>query len=188
MEIMTITIRSEWREWLEINHNRSTGVWMVFYKKHCDVPTLNYEDFVEEALCFGWIDSIIKKLDEDRYIRKATPRRFNSVWSELNKKRVFRLEKAGLMTDAGRKLIVAAKKSGTWNTIDKPEIHAEMDPEFQNALDVNQKAKSCFHQLSPSHQKRYLFWIQMAKQPGTRNRRIREAVTLLINDQKLGLK
>jgi len=188
MDEITIINRSEWREWLEKNHHSSPGVWAVFYKKHSNIPTLDYEDFVEEALCFGWIDSIIKKLDEERYARKVTPRRPGSAWSELNKKRVLKLEKARLMTDAGRKVIHAAKKAGKWNITGMPEINVEMVSEFQNALDHNHKAKSFFEQLTLSYQKRYLLWIQMAKKPDTRNRRIREAIDLLCNNQKLGLK
>jgi len=203
MEEITIITRSEWRKWLQENHGRSTGIWMVFCKKHCNKPTLNYEDFVEEALCFGWVDSIInveealcfgwvdsiiKKLDKDCYARKVTPRRSNSVWSEQNKKRVAKMEISGLMTDAGRKLIIAAKKSGNWNRHDKPEIQVTIIPEFQNALDHNPKAKSNFEQLTLSHQRRYLLWIQMAKRQETRNRRIREAIDLLDKGQQLGLK
>lgn len=188
MEKITITTRSEWREWLQKNHNSTSGVWMVFYKKHCNKPTLNYEDFVEEALCFGWVDSIIKKLDKDRFSRKVTPRRPNSIWSELNKKRVSKMEISGLMTDAGRKLVVAAKKSGNWNKPDKPEIQMIMFPEFQDTLDHNLKAKSYFDQLPLSQQKRYLLWIQMAKRKETRNRRIREAIVRLEKGQQLGLK
>ena len=188
MEQIFFFTRSEWHKWLQKNHAGSAGVWFVFFKKRCGKPSLNYNDFVEEALCFGWIDSIIKKLDEERYVRRVTPRRPASVWSELNKKRVLKLEKAGLMTDAGRKVIHAAKKAGKWDITAMPEINAEMVSEFQNALDCNQKAKSFFEQLAPSHQKRYLLWIQTAKRPDTRNRRIREAIDLLYNNRKLDLK
>jgi len=188
MDEITIISRSEWRQWLEKNHCSSPGVWAVFYKKHCNVPTLDYEDFVEEALCFGWIDSIIKKLDEERYARKVTPRRPDSVWSELNKKRILKLEKAGLTTDAGRKMVDIAKKTGVWDKTDKPDIKTIMDLEFQNALDRNHKAKSFFEQLTLSQQRRYLLWIQMAKRPDTRNRRIQEAISLLNKNKTLGLK
>ncbi|MBN2602045.1 MAG: YdeI/OmpD-associated family protein [Candidatus Marinimicrobia bacterium] len=188
MEQIFYFTRSEWHKWLQKNHTGSAGVWFVFFKKRCGKPSLDYNDFVEEALCFGWIDSIIKRLDEERYARKVTPRRPNSVWSELNKKRVIKLEKTGLMTDAGRKMVDIAKKSGAWDKTDIPEIKAKMDPEFQNALNRNQKAKSFFEQLTPSRQMRYLHWIQMAKQAATRDRRICEAIELLTNRQTLGLK
>ena len=105
---------AEWREWLQNNHDRSTGVWLVFHKKGSGLPSIDYEDAVIEALCFGWIDSIIKKIDEEQYARKFTPRNDNSIWSASNKVRIEKLINSGRMTEIGLAKIEAAKKNGQW--------------------------------------------------------------------------
>ena len=101
MKQVYVQNREEWRNWLRQHHDRSNGIWLVFYKKHTGKPTLKYDEAVEEALCFGWIDSIIKKVDDEKYVRKLTPRKADSRWSESNKKRVTKLQKQGLMTQVG---------------------------------------------------------------------------------------
>jgi uncharacterized protein YdeI (YjbR/CyaY-like superfamily) len=177
-----------WRKWLELNHHKSAGVWLVFYKKESGKPTLDYEEAVEEALCFGWIDSIIKNVDEQQYLRKFTPRKSESKWSDLNKKRVQKMIELGRMTKAGAAKIEAAKKSGWWDKPDLPEISIKMPEEFHLALGKNRKAKTFFDQLAASYQKQYILWIQMAKRAETRERRIKEAIDLLTKGEKLGLK
>ena len=107
--------RKAWRDWLEKHHASSTGVWLVYAKKHSRLPSLTYNDAVEEALCFGWIDSKIHPIDDDLYMQVFTPRKVKSAWSALNKTRVERLLAAGLMTPAGLSLVKAAKASGTWD-------------------------------------------------------------------------
>ncbi|MBP85904.1 MAG: hypothetical protein CMJ64_04175 [Planctomycetaceae bacterium] len=126
MKQVCLTTRSEWRQWLTQNHDKETGIWLVFYKKHTRRPTLEYDDVVEEALCFGWIDSIIKKLDDDRYARKLTPRKPDSAWSDANKKRVMKLLRRKLITDARLAVIDAAKKSGRWTESARPQIPARV--------------------------------------------------------------
>jgi uncharacterized protein YdeI (YjbR/CyaY-like superfamily) len=180
--------RGRWRKWLEKNHNRSDGIWLVFYKKHSGKPTLEYDDAVEEALCFGWIDSTIKKIDDEKFVRKFTPRKPGSNWSELNKKRVGILIKQALMTDAGLVRIKDAKKSGEWDKPDRPGISLEIPPELKRALAKNKKAKAFFDQLAPSYQKQYLGWVLIAKRPETRARRVAESIALLEKGKKLGLK
>ena len=180
--------RKEWRGWLSENHDKETGVWLVFLKKEIDKPTIEYEDSVEEALCFGWIDSIIKKIDEEKYARKFTPRKPDSRWSELNKKRVEKMIQAGLMTPFGLEKIKAAQKSGLWEKTDRPQLSFEMSSEFAEALEKSPKAKENFEKLAPSYQKQYLGWIEVAKQPETRKKRIKESISLLNKGEKLGLK
>ena len=107
--------RSAWRNWLRKTHTDVTEVWVVFYKKNTGHPTISYNDAVEEALCFGWIDGIRKHVDDARYMHRFTPRKLNSVWSESNKKRGARLTEARLMTPAGQRLIDHAQKSGAWD-------------------------------------------------------------------------
>jgi len=180
--------REEWRDWLSQNHDKEAGVWLVFYKKETGQPTIKYGDSVEEALCFGWIDSIIKKIDDEKYVRKFTPRKPKSYWSELNKKRVEKMIKAGLMTLHGLNKIKAAKKSGLWDSTSRPQLSFEMDPEFAEALESHPKANSVFEKLPSSYKKQYLGWIETAKRPETKKKRILEAIQLLNTGKKLGLK
>jgi uncharacterized protein YdeI (YjbR/CyaY-like superfamily) len=113
----SFTDRAKWRSWLEKNHSSAKGIWVIYFKKHTGKPTMTYAEAVEEALCFGWIDSLTKKLDEERYMQKFTPRKNNSNWSELNKKRVEKLIAEGKMENAGFDQIEKAKKSGKWDEI-----------------------------------------------------------------------
>lgn len=189
MKEVYLPTRAKWRKWLSDNHNKENkGIWLVFYKKGTGKPSLGYEDSVEEALCFGWIDSIIKKIDDEKYCRKFTPRRPESKWSELNKKRVKEAIKEGRMTKHGLAKIEAAKKSGLWERNPTPTINFDMPKEFVNALRKNKKAKVFFDQLAPTYQKYYIAWITTAKRPETKDKRIRESITLLEEGKKLGLK
>lgn len=185
---MYVKTRDEWRDWLIQNHDKSVGIWLVFYKKHTDKPTIEYNDAVEEALCFGWIDSIIKKVDGEKYVRKLTPRKADSRWSDLNKKRVDALEKKGLMTEAGMAKVKEAKKSGMWDKIDCQQISNEVPKELKKVLAKNKKAQQLFYQLAPSYQKQFISWIVLAKRPETRERRIEESIALLEKGEKLGMK
>ena len=188
MKQVYVKNRKEWRDWLSKNHDRETDIWLVYYKKETGRPTIKYEDSVEEALCFGWIDSIIKKIDEEKYVRKFTPRKPDSYWSEPNKQRVENMIKAGRMTPHGLNKIDAAKKTGLWDKNARPQLSFEMQPEFKDALKNSPKAKAVFEKLSPSHKKQYLGWIEVAKRPETKEKRIKEAITLLEKGEKLGLK
>jgi uncharacterized protein YdeI (YjbR/CyaY-like superfamily) len=179
----------KWRAWLEDHFDRVTEIWLVYNKKETSLPSIEYGASVEEALCFGWVDSLIKKIDENQYARKFTPRKEKSKWSESNKKRVEKMVKAGRMTIHGMRLIEAAKKSGSWDQPDvRPILSFAIHPEFQEALDHNSIAYDVFKNLPVSHQKQYLGWIEMAKRPETRQRRIKEALQMLTKGKKLGLK
>ncbi len=180
--------RDEWREWLSQNHDKSMGIWLVFYKKHTAKPTLAYDEAVEEALCFGWIDSIIKKIDDDKYVRKLTPRKADSQWSESNKKRVIKLKKQGLMAEAGMVVVKEAKVTGLWDKPDRLQISLDMPKELKSALAKNKKAKGFFDQLAPSYQKQFIGWIVVAKRPETKERRLKESIALLEKGAKLGMK
>jgi uncharacterized protein YdeI (YjbR/CyaY-like superfamily) len=180
--------RNQWREWLSQNHNREAGVWLIFYRKETSRPTVPYEAAVEEALCFGWIDGIIKKIDAAKYARKFTPRKLDSKWSALNKKRANKMIKEGKMTDAGLVKIQAAKKTGLWDQDPRPQIPPGIPPEFALTLERNKKAKENFEKLAPSYRRHYVGWIAIAKRPETKKRRINESITLLERGEKLGLK
>jgi len=188
MKQLYVTNRNQWREWLSKNHATEAGIWLVFYKKETSIPTIAYEAAVEESLCFGWIDSIIKKIDSEKYARKFTPRTDKSNWSQLNKKRASKMIKQGRMTEVGLAKITAAKKSGLWDKDPRPRISLDIPPEFANALARNKKAKECFDKLAPSYRKHYIGWINVAKRPETREQRIQESIALLENGKKLGLK
>jgi len=188
MKQLYVTNRDQWRDWLSENHATEVGIWLVFYKKDTSKPTIAYEAAVEEALCFGWIDSIIKKIDAARYARKFTPRSEKSNWSPLNKKRANKMIKQGRMTEVGLAKIKAAKKSGLWDKDPRPEISVDVPPEFAKALARNKKAKESFDKLAPSYRKHYIGWITVAKRPETKKRRIAESIALLEKGQKLGLK
>jgi uncharacterized protein YdeI (YjbR/CyaY-like superfamily) len=189
MKQLYIPDRSKWRQWLTKNHNKEEkGIWLIFYKKGADKPTLNYEDAIEEALCFGWIDSIIKKIDDEKYVRKFTPRNAGSKWSQLNKKRINKMIKQGLMTRAGLAKIQQAKKTGMWEKDGRASISFEMPKEFADVMLKNRKAKEFFEQLAPTYQKQFKGWINAAKTPETRKKRIVESIGLLKQGKKLGLK
>lgn len=178
-ESLYVTTRDEWRAWLKKNHVEKQGIWLVFYKKHTGKPSLPYDDAVEEALCFGWIDSQVNRLDEERYIQKFTPRKKNSTWSALNKKRVQKLVRLGLMTDAGLRAIEDAKKSGSWTKLDVVERLDRVPPDLAKAMAGNAQARKHFRKLAASARKQYLWWVESAKRTATREKRITETVRLL---------
>jgi uncharacterized protein YdeI (YjbR/CyaY-like superfamily) len=180
--------RSVWREWLAANHGTSCGTWLIFYRKGCGRQSLTYDESVREALCFGWIDSIIRKLDGDRYARKFTPRRQGSGWSESNRRRVEELTARGLMTPAGQRLVDSAKRDGTWLGSGPPEVPEVVPVELEKALHGNPEARAFFESLAPSYRKRFMLWVAMAKSPGTRRKRVLESVALLERGEKLGLR
>lgn len=188
MKQLYVTNRDEWRDWLSRNHASEAGIWLIFYKKVTSKPTIAYEAAVEEALCFGWIDSIIKKIDAARYARKFTPRSDKSKWSPLNKKRADKMIKQGRMTKVGLAKIKASQKTGLWDKDVRPKISFDIPPEFAKALARNKKAKENFDKLASTYRKHYIGWIAVAKRQETKKRRIEESITLLEQGKKLGLK
>ena len=189
MKTLEVKTRAAWRAWLAKNHDKVDEIWLVYYKKHTGKKSPEYGATVEEALCYGWVDSLIKKLDDDRYARKFTPRKENSRWSSSNKKRVQRMTKEGLMTKHGQKKVDAGKKSGNWDSpAGPPELTLKMPPELAKALGKNKKAAKTFRELAPTYQKHYLAWIEVAKRPETKERRVKESIRLLAQGEKLGLR
>lgn len=189
MKTVYIATRSKWRDWLAKNHNKQEkGIWLIFYKKSTNKPTLEYEEAVEEALCFGWIDSIIKKIDEEKYARKFTPRRAGSFWSQLNKRRADKMIKQGRMTKTGLAKIKDTKKTGLWDIDPRPKISLDVPEELAAALAKNKKAKENFDKLAFTYRRHYIMWIAVAKRTDTKKRRIVESIALLEQGKKLGLK
>lgn len=244
-----VASREEWRAWLMKHHQSETEVWLIYYKKHTGRPRIPYDHAVEEALCFGWIDSIGKRMDDERFAQKFTPRRDRTNWSALNQRRLRKLIREGRMTEAGLavvdpailgaatrakestgeveiprfvkqalmanakawenfqsltlsrrgaylRLIMDAKQEATRERRLREAIallagsQGEADiPRFvKKALTANPKAWAYFQSLAPSYRRHYVGWIMHAKQEATRERRLREAVSLLAQHKKLGLK
>ena len=189
MKTVVVKNRAEWRAWLTANHDKEAEVWLVYYKKKIGKTCVEYGASVEEALCYGWVDSIIKKLDDTKYARKFTPRKESSKWSPSNKKRVEQLIREGLMTEHGLQKVEAAKRTGNWDSpVQKPKLTFEMPAEFAEALRNNKRAQETFRKLAPTYQKQYLGWIEVAKRPETKEKRIKESIRLLAEGKKLGLK
>jgi uncharacterized protein YdeI (YjbR/CyaY-like superfamily) len=157
-------------------------VWLVFYKRHTGRPCVSYDEAVEEALCFGWIDSIVKRIDDERYAQKFTPRRPGSKWSTANRRRYARLRAAGLLAPAGRLRAPTARRG------DAPRVPAEAPRYIEQALRRTPAAWRHFGLLPPSSRRAYIGWIDSAKREDTRESRLREAVALLAAGKKLGLR
>ncbi len=189
MKTLEVENRAAWRAWLKAHHDKETETWLVYYKKGTGKPCVAYPDSVDEALCYGWVDSLIRRLDETKYARKFTPRKDSSKWSPSNIQRVERLIAEGRMTEHGLQKVEAARQSGRWdNPAQRPELMFEMTAEFAAALKKNKRAAEFFNDLAPTHQKQYLGWIEVAKWPETKEKRIREAIRLLAAGKKLGLR
>jgi uncharacterized protein YdeI (YjbR/CyaY-like superfamily) len=179
---LDVRTRTEWRRWLAEHHASSPGIWLVRYKQHAGVESMPYEDLVCEALCFGWIDSLVKRLDEDRYAIKVTPRKETSKWSDINRKRWQELKAAGLLAPPG---LAAAPTANT----DAPHPAVpELPAYIAKAFKTNPRAWQHFQGLARTHRRDFVVWIHTAKRPETRERRIRESIELLSAGKKLGLK
>ncbi len=186
-ERFTPRSREAWRIWLEQHHEQESEVWLVFYKRHTGKPTLTYNDAVEEAVCFGWIDGVLRRIDDERYMHRFSPRKPASKWSATNRKRAARMQEARRMTPAGRKAIAEAKRRGTWQT-GAPEVDVGMPAALAAKLRTNAKAAAYFESLSPANQQQFTGWINLAKREATRRRRVEEAIELLARGEKLGMR
>ncbi|MBD2232016.1 YdeI/OmpD-associated family protein [Phormidium tenue] len=169
--------RAEWREWLAANHTRPAGIWLITYKKRSGRPYVSYDEVVEEALCFGWIDSKGNKLDDDRTMLWMAPRQPGTGWSALNKRRIAALTEAGVMMPLGLAKIEAAKLDGSWELLDAIE-RLEVPADLAAAFRENDLAKANFEAFPRSAKRGILEWIASAKRAETRHRRIAETVDL----------
>lgn len=175
--------RKTWRKWLQQHHSTQQSIWLVYYKKQANKPTVTYSEAVDEALCFGWIDSTKKTMDDERFIQLFTQRKPKSVWSKINKAKIERLIAEGLMTDAGQRCIDTAQENGSWTTLD--EVEELFVPEdLVQALDENPSATAYFNGLSKSIRKMMLYWLVSAKRPETRVKRISEIAAAAAQQRK----
>jgi len=186
-ETLYIKDRIEWRKWLEKNYDSVKEIWLIYYKKHSGKPRIPYDDAVEEALCFGWIDSLVKTIDDEKYMQKYTPRKKSSIWSEHNVNRCKKMIKEGKMTEAGMQLIDEAKKNGKWEKAYSTKKMFDLPEEMANALNKNKSARENFNNFAPSYRNNYIHWVLSAKREETKNKRIKEVVKRSVLNQKPGM-
>lgn len=186
-QTLYVTTREAWRAWLQAHHQTEREVWLIFYKQSSGQPSLDYGDARDEALCFGWIDSIIQKIDEERYARKFNQRSNTEKWSEVNLRRMAVLIAEGRMTPTGLAKLGSAKPiaPSTPSAASKP---LEIPLEVEQILRSSPKAWEAFCKLPPSHRKRYLGWALDAKREETRQKRLREVIEVLEKGKPLGMK
>jgi uncharacterized protein YdeI (YjbR/CyaY-like superfamily) len=169
--------RKAWRKWLLANHNKKSFVWLLMYHKSSETPSVYYDEAVEEALCFGWIDSTANKHDHESRYQYFTRRKPNSKWSKLNKTRVKNLLSSGLMHASGQAAIDLAKKNGAWSALDEVEKMV-MPTDLKAHLKQNKTALKYFEAFPPSTKKAIYHWIGSAKREETRKKRVEETVAL----------
>ncbi len=184
-----VRTRDQWRAWLQKNHKSQTEVWLVFDRKCTGRACIGYDEAVEEALCFGWIDGILQKMDDDRYGRRFTPRRASSKWSALNKRRAAKMVEEGRMTEAGRaRLSYAGTEDDYGRTPASGQEELIVPACLRQALQASPAAAANFNSLAPSYRRNYIRWITAAKTDHTRNKRLAEAIGLLAENKRLGMK
>lgn len=191
LEVKTLYVhdRAQWRAWLARYHAvEQGGIWLVYYKQHTGKPSLTYDESVEEALCFGWIDRLIRRLDEEKFARKFTPRKPDSNWSESNRKRIAQLAEQGLLEEPGLESVRLARVAGTWDADDGAEQDEVMPSELSKILGENHAARVFFEKLTDAQRRNFIRWINQTRQDATRRRRIRESISLLEQGRVLGMK
>lgn len=177
LETFYPTSKEEWRQWLQENHLTSTSIWLICFKKKSQKPTISWSEAVDEALCFGWIDSVRKSIDHESFIQFFSQRKPKSTWSKINKDKVIELEEKGLMFDAGRACIEIAKQNGSWTILDDIDLLI-LPEDLEDAFNQHPNANSNYHAFSKSTKKSILYWIKSAKRAETREKRIKEVAEL----------
>lgn len=186
MKTLRVRTLDQWRDWLARHHASVSEVWLIFYKQHTGVASIDYHDALDEALCFGWVDSLVKRLDDRRFARKFTPRRADSRWSAVNRKRYAELEAEGRLKPPG--IERAPTRHGDAPRPARLELPTKLPAYIHAALRKHPKALRHFEALPPSHRRRYFAWIESAKREETKLRRLEEAIRLLESGKELGLK
>lgn len=185
--ILPFASQKKWAEWLAKQYNKSTGVWLKLAKKNTGIPSVTYEEALDVALCYGWIDGQKGSFDEQYWLQKFTPRGPKSIWSKINTEKVERLIQNGEMQPAGLKAVEAAKQDGRWAAAYSSQKNISVPEDFQAALDKNRKAKAFFATLKSAERYSFLFRIQTAKKPETRAKRIQQFVEVLAREEKTHL-
>lgn len=177
--------KKKWADWLAKQHDKSAGVWLKLAKKTSGIPSINYEEALDIALCYGWIDGQKKGFDDKFWLQKFTPRGSKSIWSKINTEKAEKLIASGEMKPAGLKAIEAAKADGRWAAAYSSQKNISVPEDFQAALDKNKKAKAFFTTLKSAERYSFLFRIHNAKKPETRAKRIKQFVEMLESGQKI---
>ena len=176
----------EWRDWLAKHHASEAEVWLVFYKQHTGVTSIDYKDSLDEALCFGWIDSLVKRLDDQRFARKFTPRRADSRWSDVNRKRYAELKALGRLKPPGIERPPTARTYGPLPP--RRELPSKLPAYIEAALAKRPTALRFYESLTPAKRRPYVAWVESAKREETKVRRLKEVIRLLAAHKELGLK
>lgn len=183
IDTLEVESRGEWRDWLARHHDSRAEIWLVFRKRHCGGPTVALGEAVEEALCFGWIDSLVKRLDDERYARKFTPRKPDSRWSSINRRRYTQMKARGLLAEPG------LRRPPTARSGDAPRPSLERLPAYlEEALRADAEVWRRFGGLAPSYRRAYIAWIDSAKRDATKRRRLEQAIAALAAGNTLGPK
>jgi len=177
--------RAGWRSWLKENHSKCDGVWLVYYRTSTSRRRLSWEDAVREALCFGWIDSKVMPIDDERYKQIFTPRKPRSVWSKINKQHIADLIEAERMTDAGLRAVEVAKKNGAWSLLE-PVDALIVPADLESALRGSKRAREAYEALSKSAKRSVLYSLYSAKREDTRAKRLAKALAALEGGKSLG--
>jgi uncharacterized protein YdeI (YjbR/CyaY-like superfamily) len=183
--LLPFTSKKKWENWLAKQHSKSTGIWLKLAKRGSEIPSVTYDEALEVALCYGWIDGQKKGFDDKYWLQKFTPRGPKSIWSKINTLKAEKLIKSGEMKPAGLKAIQAAKQDGRWDAAYESQKNISVPDDFRAALDENSKAKAFFATLNSVNRYAILFRIHNAKRAETRARRIRQFVEMLESGEKL---
>jgi uncharacterized protein YdeI (YjbR/CyaY-like superfamily) len=182
--VLAFPTQKDWKKWLAKNNSKSNGIWLRFFKKHSGVTSVTYNEALDEALCYGWIDGQLKKFDEDSYLQKFTPRRKRSIWSKRNKDHVARLISEGRMTQAGLKEIEAAKADGRWDRGYDSPGNMKIPDDFLKEVSKNKKSKEFFESLNRANKYSITWRLQTAKKPETRQKRMKAILDMLKEGKK----
>ena len=177
-ERLVFSSAEDWRAWLEEHYSEASEAWLIHCKKKAVQRCMGYEEAVEEALCFGWIDGLLRSVDAETYVLRYTPRRKRSIWSETNKRRAERLIEEGRMTAAGLEKISEAKANGEWEAATRREDVQTIPPDLEEALRAHESAWSSFRKWPDSRKKQHLYWVESVKKPETRQKRIQAIVEM----------
>jgi len=186
MKTLLVRTVDQWRHWLAEHHDSESEVWLIYHKQHTGIASIDHKDAFDEALCFGWVDSLVKRLDDRRYAVKFTPRRADSRWSAVNRQRYAALKASGRLTPAG--LNRAPTGRGYGPRPQRLSLPSKLPGYMQEALQKHPAAFRHFKTLPLSQRRRYFAWIESAKKEETKARRLEEAIRLLTAGKVLGLK
>ena len=185
LPIMSFETQEDWERWLTEHHTGTKGVWLKIAKKETGIPSVNYSEALDSALCYGWIDGQKASFDGQYWLQKFTPRRPKSIWSKVNCDKATALIAEGRMQPAGIRQVELAKADGRWESAYESQSKIAIPADFQSELDKNQKAKDFFSALDSINRYAILFRIHSAKKPATRSARINKFIEMLSNNQKI---